>query len=114
MKIIIVEVENFSRSVDNLVPKRLLSSIDYECFKSSLGENPEAGPMIAGTGGVRKIRLKTLLKGKRSGFRVCYYYLVGQKIYLLLIYAKNEQENLSLEEKKQLKAIVKSFRGRDE
>lgn len=109
MKIIIVEVENFSKVVDSLIRKRLLSPIDYECFKSFLGDNPEAGDMISGTGGVRKIRLKAPSKGKRGGFRVCYYYVVGQQIYLLWIYAKNEQEDLSMKEKKQLKALVKSY-----
>jgi len=110
MKLKIIETKNFSKTVDTLIKKRVLLKIDYECFKSDLVNMPAIGTMIPGTGGVRKIRLKASSKGKSGGFRVCYYYLVERQIYLLLIYAKNEQENLSLEEKKELKALVKMLK----
>lgn len=65
-------------------------------FKKSLAENPEQGDVITGTGGIRKIRLKSASKGKSGGFRVCYLNIEDQLIlFLLFIYAKNEKENLS-------------------
>jgi hypothetical protein len=72
-----------------------------------LAENPSLGDMISGTGGVRKTRLKSSSRGKRGGFRVCYVDLANkERLYLLLIYPKNEQENLTMEDKKVLKELV--------
>lgn len=65
-------------------------------------------------GGIRQIRLKSAGKGKSGGFRVCYYYLVDEALYLILIYAKNEQENLSAEQKKELKSLVKELKEANE
>jgi hypothetical protein len=49
--------------------------------------------MITGTGGIRKVRLKSATKGKSGGFRVCYLYIENRLIlFLLFIYAKNEQK----------------------
>ncbi len=110
MKLKIVQTRSFSKIVDGFMKKRLLLQDDFENFKISLAENPYLGVLIAGAGGVRKIRLKAASKGKSGGFRVCYYYLVGESLYLLYIYGKNEQENLTMVEKKELKAIVKAFK----
>jgi len=68
--------------------------------------------MIPGTGGVRKTRLKSASKGKRGGFRVCYYFHdVGSgELYLIALYAKNEQENLTSDEKKELKAFANTIK----
>lgn len=77
-----------------------------------LAENPEKAPTIAGTGGVRKIRLKSASKGKRGGFRICYFYYVAlEAIYLLFIFQKNEQENLSDGEKKELRQLTNVIKG---
>ena len=92
----------------------MLLKADFDSFKKNLTENPGIGAVIPGTGGIRKTRLKASSKGKRGGFRVCYYYLVGRELYLLLIYAKNEQANLTMTEKKELKALVKILKGTDE
>jgi hypothetical protein len=59
--------------------------------------------VITGTGGIRKARLKSASKGKSHGFRVCYLDIEDKLIlFLLFIYAKNEQEDLSQEEKREL------------
>lgn len=72
-------------------------------------ENPEAGDVEPGTGGLRKVRLSdpTRGKGKRSGARVHYLWL-GHKsvIYLLFVYTKNEASKLTTEQKHQLREIV--------
>jgi hypothetical protein len=67
--------------------------------------------VIPGTGGVRKTRLKSANKGKRGGFRVCYLDLEEKLIlFLLFVYPKNEQENLSPAEKGELKLITESIK----
>lgn len=78
-----------------------------------MAENPEKGSIVTGTGGVRKIRLKSASRGKRSGFRVCYFYYdeMGD-LFLIMVYSKNEKEDLSQEEKKRLKAITDEIKRR--
>lgn len=69
------------------------------------------GEVVPGTSGVRKIRLKSSSCGKSGGFRICYYDITqNNKIILILIYAKNVQENLTMEQKKSLREIVSIIR----
>ena len=69
--------------------------------------NPEAGVVMPGTGGVRKIRWAGRGKGKRSGMRVIYYYC-GEKlpVFLLNIFAKNDKVDLSQSEKNDMKKWI--------
>jgi hypothetical protein len=108
----IIEARLFSKALDALLKRKQLIKNDYDDLKKELVINPERGDLIPGTGGVRKIRMKSASKGKRGGFRACYYYLVqDEEIYLLLLYAKNEQENLTMDEKKDLKLFIHELRG---
>lgn len=109
----VIETRPFSRQVASLLAARSLLQDDYDIFKKELAEDPERLPPLAGTGGVRKIRVKSSSKGKRGGFRVCYFYYVSAEIvYLLFIFQKNEQENLSDAEKKALKALTDEIKGK--
>jgi hypothetical protein len=68
--------------------------------------NPERGALIEGTGGIRKSRAAdpSRGKGKRGGFRYMYYYIEQDgQILLLLIFSKDEQDNLSADQKKWLR-----------
>lgn len=63
-------------------------------FAAWLAENPEAGDVVPGSGGVRKVRWSRPGQGKRGGVRVIYYNQIGESlIWLLTIYAKSRQEN---------------------
>jgi hypothetical protein len=65
------------------------------------------GDLIIGTGGVRKTRLKSANSGKSGGFRICYYLLTqDHELFLLLIYPKNIQEDLTTQQKKELKELT--------
>ena len=85
---------------------------EREAFIDFIARNPDEGDLIPETGGVRKIRWARPGSGKRSGARVIYFYHNGDRpLYLLLVYAKARQENLTAEEKKvvrKLAAILKS------
>jgi len=60
-----------------------------------LFEHPEAGTIIPGSGGIRKIRWSQEGKGKRGGVRIIYYWKKSvSEIWLLTIYAKNEKTTL--------------------
>jgi hypothetical protein len=72
-------------------------------------ENPGAGDLEPGTGGLRKIRLAAPArgKGKRGGARVHYLWLRHKGIvYLLYVYGKNEASTLSADQKRQLRDIA--------
>ena len=75
-----------------------------------LGNNPEKGGVIAGTGGLRKLRWALAGRGKRGGGRVIYYYHRPEwRVLLLTAYAKNEKEDLPEREKKLLAALIKEI-----
>ena len=112
MKREILQTTDFTDKINDLVKTHRLKSEDFNAFKSVLAENPEMEAMISGTGGVRKTRLKSASKGKSGGFRVCYYFhdIGTGEIYLIDLYAKNEQENITPDEKKQLKAFANAIK----
>ena len=68
--------------------------------------DPNAGAVIRGSGGIRKIRCAAKGKGKSGGIRVIYYIPQEDRIFLLLAYPKNEQENLTAAQVKILRHVV--------
>lgn len=75
-------------------------------LKEELARNPSKGDLMRGTGGFRKIRMRLPGRGKRGGARVIYYYLSADGVvYLVSLYAKNVQENLTTKQTKQLKEL---------
>jgi hypothetical protein len=81
----------------------------YRGLQTFLAGEPEAGDVIPGTGGFRKLRWadKRRGKGKRGGLRVIYYHLSGDaQIWLFTLYDKGEVADLNPAEKRQLKAAL--------
>ncbi|MCI0381944.1 MAG: type II toxin-antitoxin system RelE/ParE family toxin [Chlamydiae bacterium] len=111
MKRKIIQTTIFAKEINTLIRKGKILLEDFETFKKLLAEHPEKGNLIQGTGGVRKIRLKSVSKGKSGGFRICYFDDPEKlELYLMWIYPKNEQENLSSAEKKELKELTDIFK----
>jgi hypothetical protein len=76
-------------------------------FVDFVASNPEAGDVIPDTGGVRKVRWGRQGSGKRGGVRVIYFfYNENAPIYLLMVYAKAEREDLSPEGKRAVKKLT--------
>lgn len=74
-------------------------------------KDPQSGPVMEGTGGIRKVRFPLENRGKSHSVRVCYTdFEEYEVIYLITAFTKKEQENLSDEEKKVLKKLVKSLK----
>ena|ERR1700719_2271120 len=98
-----IEDEKFTVAAD-----RLLTANELFDLMLKLARAPDAGDIIPGSGGCRKLRFAAKGRGSRGGARVIYYYRsqIGQ-ILLLEIYVKNEKENLSASELKILKGKVK-------
>ena len=72
-----------------------LNDEEYAALQWMLLERPDAGAIVPGSGGVRKLRWGLRSKGKRGGIRVIYYWKTADdEIWLLTLYAKNVQENI--------------------
>ena len=90
----------------------LIGADGIEALAVHLSNRPEAGDLIPGSGGVRKMRWAAKGKGKRGGARIIYLYLViAARIYLLRCYSKNAKTDLTPDEKKQLRQIAAYLKG---
>lgn len=97
-----IELQGFSKRRQALLPDD-----EFRAFQEILINDPEAGDTISGTGGFRKIRWSRPGMGKRGGVRVIYYNVtIKGRIYLALIYPKNELDELSQEQKKMLRQVA--------
>ena len=105
MKAVFVELPAFERYRADY-----LDDDAFRKLQSLLMLDPEAGAMIPGTGGLRKMRFadERRGKGKRSGLRVIYYWWdTGSQFWLFTIYDKDEMSDLSAAQRKALKEIFK-------
>lgn len=105
MKAIFIELPAFARHRSGY-----LDDENFLALQASLMANPEAGDVIEGTGGLRKLRHGDPRrgKGKRSGLRVIYYWWDGkQQFWLFTLYDNDEMDDLSPKEKKILKDMLK-------
>jgi hypothetical protein len=83
---------------------------EYRKIQLALVLRPEAGKIIPGSGGLRKIRWKSSGSGKRGGLKLIYFWDVQEdRIYMLLIYKKSKQEDLTPSQLKILRNLVKEF-----
>lgn len=86
----VAETGMFSRYADDY-----WSELERGEFAAWIAHNPDAGDLIPGSGGCRKVRWSRPGMGKRGGVRVIYYpALREQKIWLLLIYAKGVRDTI--------------------
>ena len=84
----------------------LITDESYSEFQQVLMTDPEAGDVIRGSRGLRKIRWKIAGKGKSGGIRVIYYLVCEEEIFLLYAYPKNKQENITDNQAKILRDLV--------
>ena len=72
-----------------------LSDDEYAALQAAIIANPEAGNVIRGSGGVRKLRWGLAGRGKRGGVRIIYYLRLKQgQVWMLTLYAKNEADSI--------------------
>jgi mRNA-degrading endonuclease RelE of RelBE toxin-antitoxin system len=105
MKALFVELPAFARHRADY-----LDDDGFRALQQSMLKNPDAGDVIEGAGGLRKLRHADPRrgKGKRGGLRVIYYWWDGgRQFWLFTLYDKDEMEDLSADEKKLLKAMLK-------
>ena len=86
----------------------LVDGDQYRAVQLALLLRPEQGPLIPGSGGLRKLRWGARGRGKRGGLRLIYYWAPReQAFYMLYVYAKNEQSDLTAAQVKILRRVVR-------
>lgn len=107
LPITVAETQAFARSAEKFWNEdERAELVDY------VAHNPEAGDVIPGTGGVRKLRWARSGSGKRGGTRVVYfYYRPDCPLYLLLAYAKAQATDLKADEKKAVAAFAATIKS---
>ena len=94
-----VETKLFTRLIGDL-----LGDDEYALIQQALIANPVLGDVIAGSGGVRKMRWGAAGRGKRSGLRVIYYLRTRQgQIWMLTVYPKNVADSIPAHLLRQIK-----------
>lgn len=109
MRRIFFQTRLFSKKLDLRGGDAFLRLIEEAILK-----NPEAGATVAGTGGVRKLRIEDSArnKGKRGGFRVLYLDLPDlRETFLITFYGKDETDDLSTEGKQLVAEIVAAIKA---
>ena len=94
-----VETKLFTRLV-----QEYLSDDEYSLLQQALLANPQAGAVIPGSGGIRKLRWRLAGRGKRGGIRVVYFLRTAKgQIWMPTLYPKNIAENIPAHVLKQIK-----------
>ena len=105
--VVFLETSAFSRKIRELLPDE-----EYRLLQLALVRRPGLGGVIPGAGGIRKARWSAPGRGKRGGARIIYYWQVGSdRFYMLLAYPKSERDNLTAEQVKILRRLVKEEFG---
>lgn len=103
----IVETTVFTRQVQDL-----LDPEGYRLLQLELADRPDRGRVIAGSGGLRKVRWQGSGRGKRGGIRVIYYWARDRDLVLMLLaYSKADQDDLAVDQLQILRRVVKEAFG---
>ncbi len=102
----VVELPHYIRKSESLLSaEERKTAVDY------LAAHPEAGVLLQGTGGIRKLRWATGNRGKSGGVRLVYYYYdEGMPLFMITVFGKNEKANLSKAERNDLAKLAAVLR----
>jgi mRNA-degrading endonuclease RelE of RelBE toxin-antitoxin system len=102
-----IETSVFTRAVVDLFDDEA-----YRALQLALLLRPELGPAIRNSGGLRKLRWSLKGMGKRGGVRVIYFWdEPSETFYMLYAYSKAEQEDLTAQQLKTLRRLVREEFG---
>ena len=102
---IFIETSIFTSEVQTL-----LADDSYRKLQQAILVRPEAGNLIPGSGGLRKLRWNLPQAGKRGSLRIIYYWdIPSETIYMLLAYKKSKQEDLTQDQLRILSRLIKEW-----
>lgn len=89
----------------------LLDDHDLRVIQQILMEKPDAGVVIGGTSGLRKLRISLAGRGKRGGARLIYLYVeIRSVIYFVAVFSKAEQDDLTIADYRVLGDLARSLK----
>ena len=101
----VVELPGYRKRAESL-----LYDSEREDLIRFLAQTPKSGDLIRETGGVRKLRWKRGGSGKSGGVRVIYFYHnEGMPLFLLTVYGKNEQDNLTRAQRHDMRKVTETL-----
>lgn len=103
-------IDDFLRDLKPLAKRNPKLRQDLDAFLQELPQNVDVHPVIPGTNGARKARMKASGRGKQGGYRVIYYFAHQTTIWLIAIYDKVQTENLSPTEGKRIADFIQQLR----
>lgn len=98
----------FDRNVSHLQRHNPRLTQDIENFLRQF--DPEAHPVISGTGGARKARMRKSGRGKSGSYRVIYYLYIADTVWLITIYDKVQKEDLTAAEKDRIRHLIEAIK----
>ena len=102
---VIVETPIFTKLINEI-----MSDDEYKELQEALVIKPDLGVLIKNSGGLRKIRWSMDGRGKRGGVRIIYYWMtMNEQLYMMYIFPKSTQENLTDAQTKALRQIVERW-----
>ena len=103
----VIETESYLRAAKDagMSAEEMAAAVDL------VADNPEAGDVMQGTGGVRKARLAGRGKGKSGGYRIVYFFGGGDiPLFLLTVFGKGEKANLTQGERNALRQLTATLK----
>lgn len=90
----------------------LMTEEERAAVVERVAQDPQAGDLMPGTGGLRKLRVPLQGRGKRGGARlITFFHDVGMPVFLIALYAKNVQSDLDPRQRKAAKALTDAIRA---
>jgi len=100
----VVETPSAEKALDRLLDEDARLALTFR-----LAVLPEAGDLIRGGGGLRKMRWASSGKGKSGGIRVIHFTVKNERVYIVAAFAKSDRGNLTQAELKELRALLRSI-----
>jgi mRNA-degrading endonuclease RelE of RelBE toxin-antitoxin system len=101
-------IESFKRDYKELQKSNF--NLDKD-FKNFIGEfEPQKGDTVVGTKGAKKIRMKGKNRGKSGAYRIYYYFILDDKVFLIRMFEKSDMEDLSFKELLEISKIVNTIK----
>jgi hypothetical protein len=86
-----------------------LDDDEYGELQHHLNQHPDAGVVVRGSGGVRKLRWAAVGRGKRGGLRIIYFLRLARgEIWMLTLYGKNARENIPAHLLRQMREVIEN------
>lgn len=108
MQLSVIQLSAFTTAWERL----RLTDEDLRALETAILQSPDGPPVMAGTGGLRKIRFASERSagGKSGGVRVCYAYFTSYGlVYLCAVFPKNEKANLTAAERNAYRKVIARF-----